>query len=146
MLHTLYGQAMKHNTQFFVEYFALDLIMDNEGKKVFFCAVSFIFTQYFTLQDLKGWIREEFHRLLLVALYPFLSSVLCWAYMIVALLCINPLLLCWSLLITMVFHEPRFAYKIQQFFLVVRVLAYSYNCTNFHNFITCLYFSCYLIG
>ena len=44
MLHTLYGQAMKHNTQFFVEYFALDLIMDNEGKKVFFCAISFIFT------------------------------------------------------------------------------------------------------
>ncbi|GJN23140.1 hypothetical protein PR202_gb10762 [Eleusine coracana subsp. coracana] len=31
MLHTLYGQAMKHNTQFFVEYFALDLLMDNEG-------------------------------------------------------------------------------------------------------------------
>ncbi|KAL9691261.1 hypothetical protein QQ045_011681 [Rhodiola kirilowii] len=23
LLHTLYGQAMKHNTQFFVEYFAL---------------------------------------------------------------------------------------------------------------------------
>ncbi|VAH46113.1 unnamed protein product [Triticum turgidum subsp. durum] len=32
MLHTLYGQAMKHNTQFFVEYFALDLLMDNEGN------------------------------------------------------------------------------------------------------------------
>ena len=32
MLHTLYGQAMKHNTQFFVEYFALDLLMDSEGK------------------------------------------------------------------------------------------------------------------
>ncbi|KAF8709933.1 hypothetical protein HU200_029652 [Digitaria exilis] len=31
MLHTLYGQAMKHNTQFFVEYFALDLLMDSEG-------------------------------------------------------------------------------------------------------------------
>ncbi|KAF6166635.1 hypothetical protein GIB67_005497 [Kingdonia uniflora] len=31
LLHTLYGQAMKHNTQFFVEYFALDLIMDSEG-------------------------------------------------------------------------------------------------------------------
>lgn len=31
MLHTLYGQAMKHNTQFFVEYFALDLIMDEQG-------------------------------------------------------------------------------------------------------------------
>lgn len=31
LLHTLYGQAMKHNTQFFVEYFALDLIMDEEG-------------------------------------------------------------------------------------------------------------------
>lgn len=32
MLHTLYGAAMKHNVQFFVEYFALDLIMDpNDG-------------------------------------------------------------------------------------------------------------------
>jgi succinate dehydrogenase (ubiquinone) flavoprotein subunit len=31
MLHTLYGQAMKHDCQFFVEYFALDLIMDDEG-------------------------------------------------------------------------------------------------------------------
>eukprot|EP00475_Leptophrys_vorax_P001720 TRINITY_DN10956_c0_g1_i2.p1 TRINITY_DN10956_c0_g1~~TRINITY_DN10956_c0_g1_i2.p1 ORF type:complete len:527 (-),score=19.64 TRINITY_DN10956_c0_g1_i2:169-1686(-) len=31
LLHTLYGQAMKHNTQFFVEYFALDLIMDSDG-------------------------------------------------------------------------------------------------------------------
>ncbi|KAK9828846.1 hypothetical protein WJX72_002385 [[Myrmecia] bisecta] len=31
MLHTLYGQAMKHNCQFFVEYFALDLIMDKDG-------------------------------------------------------------------------------------------------------------------
>ena len=31
MLHTLYGQAMKHDTQFFVEYFALDLIMDEDG-------------------------------------------------------------------------------------------------------------------
>ncbi|KAI8473757.1 MAG: succinate dehydrogenase subunit A [Monoraphidium minutum] len=28
MLHTLYGMAMKFNIQFFVEYFALDLIMD----------------------------------------------------------------------------------------------------------------------
>ena len=24
-LHTLYGQALKHNTEFFIEYFALDL-------------------------------------------------------------------------------------------------------------------------
>jgi len=31
MLHTLYGAAMKHNTQFFVEYFALDLLMDEAG-------------------------------------------------------------------------------------------------------------------
>jgi succinate dehydrogenase/fumarate reductase flavoprotein subunit len=38
MLHTLYGQAMKHNTQFFVEYFALDLIMDKEGTS-FICRV-----------------------------------------------------------------------------------------------------------
>ncbi|KAG1666167.1 hypothetical protein FOA52_011579 [Chlamydomonas sp. UWO 241] len=32
MLHTLYGQAMKHDVQFFVEYFALDLIMDKDGS------------------------------------------------------------------------------------------------------------------
>ena len=32
MLHTLYGQSLKHDTHFFIEYFALDLIMDDEGK------------------------------------------------------------------------------------------------------------------
>lgn len=31
MLHTLYGQAMRHDCQFFVEYFALDLIMDEQS-------------------------------------------------------------------------------------------------------------------
>ncbi|KAJ1419031.1 Fumarate reductase/succinate dehydrogenase, FAD-binding site [Sesbania bispinosa] len=31
LLHTLYGQAMRHNTQFFVEYFALDLLMNSDG-------------------------------------------------------------------------------------------------------------------
>ncbi|MBX6742225.1 MAG: succinate dehydrogenase flavoprotein subunit [Acetobacteraceae bacterium] len=31
MLHTLYQQSLKHNCEFFVEYFALDLIMDDEG-------------------------------------------------------------------------------------------------------------------
>ncbi|KAG8920494.1 succinate dehydrogenase flavoprotein subunit, partial [Tulasnella sp. 417] len=28
ILHTLYGQSLKHDTQFFIEYFALDLIME----------------------------------------------------------------------------------------------------------------------
>ena len=32
MLHTMYGQALKHSTEFFIEYFAIDLIMDAEGK------------------------------------------------------------------------------------------------------------------
>ncbi len=32
MLHTLYGQALKNSTQFFIEYFAIDLIMDSEGR------------------------------------------------------------------------------------------------------------------
>ncbi|KAE8664240.1 Succinate dehydrogenase flavoprotein subunit [Hibiscus syriacus] len=32
LLHTLYGQAMRHNTQFFVEYFALDLLMNIDGS------------------------------------------------------------------------------------------------------------------
>ncbi len=32
ILHTLYGQCVKHQSEFFVEYFALDLIMDSEGR------------------------------------------------------------------------------------------------------------------
>ena len=31
ILHTLYGQSVKHHAQFFVEYFALDLIMSPDG-------------------------------------------------------------------------------------------------------------------
>jgi succinate dehydrogenase / fumarate reductase flavoprotein subunit len=31
MIHTLYQQCLKHHAQFFVEYVALDLIMDEEG-------------------------------------------------------------------------------------------------------------------
>src|SRR5579864_6105498 len=31
MLHTLYQQSLKNNAEFFSEYFALDLIMDDEG-------------------------------------------------------------------------------------------------------------------
>jgi succinate dehydrogenase / fumarate reductase flavoprotein subunit len=34
ILHTLYTQALKHKAQFFIEYFALDLIMDDEGTCV----------------------------------------------------------------------------------------------------------------
>lgn len=31
MLHTLYGQSLRYSAEFFIEYFALDLIMDDEG-------------------------------------------------------------------------------------------------------------------
>ncbi|WP_040485178.1 succinate dehydrogenase flavoprotein subunit [Lutibaculum baratangense] len=31
ILHTLYGQAVRHSSEFFIEYFAIDLIMDEEG-------------------------------------------------------------------------------------------------------------------
>ncbi len=31
LLHTMYGQALRHSAEFFIEYFALDLIMDDEG-------------------------------------------------------------------------------------------------------------------
>jgi succinate dehydrogenase / fumarate reductase flavoprotein subunit len=31
ILHTLYGQSLRHQTEFFIEYFALDLIMDEHG-------------------------------------------------------------------------------------------------------------------
>lgn len=32
ILHTLYQQSLKHKTQFFIEYFALDLIMHDDGS------------------------------------------------------------------------------------------------------------------
>jgi succinate dehydrogenase / fumarate reductase, flavoprotein subunit len=31
MLHTLYGQSLRHSAEFFIEYFAIDLIMDEDG-------------------------------------------------------------------------------------------------------------------
>ena len=31
ILHTLYQQSLRHDAQFFIEYFALDLIMDDDG-------------------------------------------------------------------------------------------------------------------
>src|ERR1700754_3965249 len=33
ILHTLYGQSLKNNAEFFVEYFALDLIMSEDGSR-----------------------------------------------------------------------------------------------------------------
>ena len=32
MLHTLYQQSLKHSAEFFIEYFAIDLIMDEAGQ------------------------------------------------------------------------------------------------------------------
>ena len=32
MLHTMYGQALRHSAEFFIEYFAIDLIMDEDGR------------------------------------------------------------------------------------------------------------------
>ena len=34
MLHTLYGQSLRHSAEFFIEYFAIDLMMDNDGACV----------------------------------------------------------------------------------------------------------------
>ncbi len=31
MLHTMYGQALRHHAEFFIEFFAIDLIMDDQG-------------------------------------------------------------------------------------------------------------------
>ncbi len=31
ILHTLYGQSLRHNAEFFIEYFALDLLMSDDG-------------------------------------------------------------------------------------------------------------------
>ncbi|KAF1854863.1 hypothetical protein Lal_00045156, partial [Lupinus albus] len=32
ILHTLYGQSLKNNAEFFIEYFAIDLIMSDDGR------------------------------------------------------------------------------------------------------------------
>jgi succinate dehydrogenase / fumarate reductase flavoprotein subunit len=32
MLHTLYGAALKHRAEFFIEFFAIDLLMDDDGR------------------------------------------------------------------------------------------------------------------
>jgi len=32
LLHTLYQQSLKHNVEFFIEYFVLDLVMDKDGN------------------------------------------------------------------------------------------------------------------
>ncbi len=32
MLHTLYGQSLRYTAEFFIEYFAIDLIMDEDGS------------------------------------------------------------------------------------------------------------------
>src|ERR1700726_4921066 len=32
MLHTMYGQSLRHAAEFFVEFFAIDLIMDEDGR------------------------------------------------------------------------------------------------------------------
>jgi len=34
ILHTLYGQSLRYDTEFFIEYFALDLMMDDNGRCV----------------------------------------------------------------------------------------------------------------
>jgi succinate dehydrogenase / fumarate reductase flavoprotein subunit len=31
MLHTMYGQALRHSAEFYIEFFAIDLIMDDQG-------------------------------------------------------------------------------------------------------------------
>lgn len=37
MLHTLFGRALGYNCNFFVEYFVLDLIMENNECKGVIC-------------------------------------------------------------------------------------------------------------
>jgi len=32
MLHTMYGQALRHSAEFYIEFFAIDLIMDDQGS------------------------------------------------------------------------------------------------------------------
>ena len=60
-MHTLYGQAMKHNTQFFVEYFALDLLMASDGMclgYLFLLLVASVSIYATLLSDLQALARE----------------------------------------------------------------------------------------
>lgn len=54
LLHSLYGQAMKHNTQFFVEYFALDLIMNSDGM---FMNIIYIHFQHYRSRIFCGIVQ-----------------------------------------------------------------------------------------
>jgi len=65
ILHTLYGQSLKVNTNFFIEYFALDLIMENgecRGVVAMCMEDGFIhrFRSHFTILATGGYGRTYF--------------------------------------------------------------------------------------
>ncbi|NET51640.1 MAG: diguanylate cyclase [Merismopedia sp. SIO2A8] len=69
MLHTLYGQCVKEDTEFFIEYFALDLIMDDEGYQVVEAANG--------EQGLEAYQRIRPHLVLLDAMMPVMDGFVC---------------------------------------------------------------------
>lgn len=66
ILHTLYGQALKNQTNFFIEYFALDLIMNEEGRCVGVIALNMAdgtihrFRSHMTMLATGGYGRAYF--------------------------------------------------------------------------------------
>ena len=46
MLHTLFGRSLGYNCIFFVEYFALDLIMDDQGLKLRYKIVGLVVVSF----------------------------------------------------------------------------------------------------
>ncbi|KIK36184.1 hypothetical protein CY34DRAFT_780626 [Suillus luteus UH-Slu-Lm8-n1] len=65
LLHTLYGQSLQHNTKFFIEYFVLDLIMQ-DGECVGVIAISMedgtlhCFRAHKTVLAMGGYSRAYF--------------------------------------------------------------------------------------
>eukprot|EP00761_Pharyngomonas_kirbyi_P012272 gb/GECH01012299.1/.p1 GENE.gb/GECH01012299.1/~~gb/GECH01012299.1/.p1 ORF type:complete len:665 (+),score=130.23 gb/GECH01012299.1/:1-1995(+) len=66
LLHTLYGQSVKHNVNFFIEYFATDLIKNEEGEIVGVIAINMEdgtlhrFRSHYTIMATGGYGRAYF--------------------------------------------------------------------------------------
>eukprot|EP00494_Astrolonche_serrata_P032392 UN32661 len=66
MLHTLYGQSLAYDCSYFIEYFATDLIMDEEGNCVGVIAVDMEdgtihrFNSHYTVMATGGYGRSYF--------------------------------------------------------------------------------------
>ncbi len=73
ILHTLYGQSLKNNAEFFIEYFAIDLIMSDDGRCTGVVAgTSMMAPSTASRRKWWFWQRRLWSRLFLGNLCPYL--------------------------------------------------------------------------